>query len=158
MKTEEDEKTVLACAKGVLQVELILHERLLTTASSYFVAMLNSGMKEAIDKKIEINDFSFEVVNATVVLLYISAVPQHFSFDQMKSILQFSDKYDIQLIKDLVQNYFIEKLSPANVRDLVNFVTTAVHAPKLHSKCSAYLIKCIKESKVDLDTIDKDVV
>uniref|UniRef100_A0A914QGB7 BTB domain-containing protein n=1 Tax=Panagrolaimus davidi TaxID=227884 RepID=A0A914QGB7_9BILA len=163
IEKENVEPTVLSCKKGVAskayqkhrgkeftifvgEKPLKVHKKVLTDASPVFTAMFESSMKEVTEKKMIITDFDYEIVNAAIKLLYSDSVPTNFTFEQMLLLLQFSDKYDISLIKDLLHDYFVKHLSPINVCHIINFTTSTLCAPKLLEKCKEYILKCSKES------------
>uniref|UniRef100_A0A914PPM9 BTB domain-containing protein n=1 Tax=Panagrolaimus davidi TaxID=227884 RepID=A0A914PPM9_9BILA len=122
--------------------------------------MFESAMKEVTEKKMIITDFDYEIVNAAIKLLYSDSIPTTFTFEQMLLLLQFSDKYDISIIKDLLHDYFIKHLSPVNVCHIINFTTSTLCAPKLLEKCKEYIQKCSKESILipNLHILDKDLL
>ena len=56
--------------------------------------MFKSGMKESIENKVEIVDFSFETVEIALRLIYDAKCPT-LTLIQKLDLLKFFDKYDI---------------------------------------------------------------
>uniref|UniRef100_A0AC34FK38 BTB domain-containing protein n=1 Tax=Panagrolaimus sp. ES5 TaxID=591445 RepID=A0AC34FK38_9BILA len=153
---------------GILMIEkdkisgdnkINVHKQVLMDASPVFSAMIESGMKESIENKMIIPDFSFEVVDAAIKLCYTSNVPQDLNLDDMLSLYQFGDKYQIKIITDLVENYLIKNLLPSNVVEIIQF-SNFLSIKKLFQQCTNFLIKCSKESTavLGLESLDKNLL
>uniref|UniRef100_A0A914QTA6 BTB domain-containing protein n=1 Tax=Panagrolaimus davidi TaxID=227884 RepID=A0A914QTA6_9BILA len=78
--------------------KLKVHKQVLKDASLAFAGMLQSGMKEAIENKMIIEDFEFKIVEAAIKLLYGVNGLRKFSFEEMLVLYRFADKYEIQHI------------------------------------------------------------
>uniref|UniRef100_A0AC35GAY5 BTB domain-containing protein n=1 Tax=Panagrolaimus sp. PS1159 TaxID=55785 RepID=A0AC35GAY5_9BILA len=173
--TKDREPTVIALEKGIVQKgyhqrknftiivgdkSIKLHKRVLKAASPAFTAMFDSGMKEAVEKNMVITDFEYEVVHAAMKLLYSASVPTTFNFEQTLSLLQFADKYAIELIKNLVQDYLITRISSTNVCSLILFTKTIVLGNQLQQKCINFIINRLKARQHvhGMETLDKDVM
>uniref|UniRef100_A0AC34GXQ9 BTB domain-containing protein n=1 Tax=Panagrolaimus sp. ES5 TaxID=591445 RepID=A0AC34GXQ9_9BILA len=173
LMVEKNEPTVLNCKNGVApksylkkkdkdfaifvgDKKIYVHKHVLMEVSPVWNAMLESGMKEAIENKMIITDFPFEIVVATIKLCYSSNVPQKFDLEDILLIYRFADKYEIKLI---TANYLIKHISPSNVVHLIHFTNSFI-AAKLHQSCVDFLIKCAKESVAVFgsESLDKDLV
>uniref|UniRef100_A0AC34G0H1 BTB domain-containing protein n=1 Tax=Panagrolaimus sp. ES5 TaxID=591445 RepID=A0AC34G0H1_9BILA len=134
--------------------EIQVHKKVLMDASSVFAGMLESGMKEAIENKMIIDEeeFSFEVVDTAVQLCYNAFFLLEFNLEDMLSLYKFADKYDI---KGSVEDSLIKGISASNVVQLVHFSTT-FNAEKLHQNCVEFVIKCLEGRTPVLgsDTLD----
>jgi hypothetical protein len=173
--TKDREPTVMALEKGIVpkgyhqgknftivvgDKSIKLHKHVLKAASPVFIAMFDAGMKEAVEKNMVITDFEYEVVHAAMKLLYSASVPTTFNFEQMLSLLQFADKYAIELIKNLVQDYLITRISSTNVCSLILFTKTIVLGNQLQQKCIDFIINRLKARQHvhGMETLDKDVM
>uniref|UniRef100_A0AC34FHV8 BTB domain-containing protein n=1 Tax=Panagrolaimus sp. ES5 TaxID=591445 RepID=A0AC34FHV8_9BILA len=127
--------------------------------SPVFSGMFESGMKETIENKMIIPDFSFKIVDAVMKLFYNCVVAQTFNLEDLLLLYQFADKYQMTRIMDLLENYFIKKISPSNIVQLEKF-STDFYAKKLHQSCIDFLIKCSEQHTPILgaESLDKDLV
>uniref|UniRef100_A0AC34GS77 BTB domain-containing protein n=1 Tax=Panagrolaimus sp. ES5 TaxID=591445 RepID=A0AC34GS77_9BILA len=141
--------------------EIKVNKQFLKDASPVFAGMLESGMKEATENKMIIDEkyFSFEIVNAVVALSYGQTVSQKFTLEDILSMYQFADKYFLKFVTDLIEYFLIKYLSPSNVVHLEKLSKT-FNALKLHQSCIDFLIKCSKKSVAVLgsESLDKDFV
>uniref|UniRef100_A0AC34F752 BTB domain-containing protein n=1 Tax=Panagrolaimus sp. ES5 TaxID=591445 RepID=A0AC34F752_9BILA len=137
-----------------------VHKKVMMDASPVLTAMLGSGLKETTENKLDIKDFSFEVVDAAIKLCYSCGVPRKFTTDDLLSLYQFAEKYEIKLIMDLVENYLVnKKICTENVCQLVRFSKT-FSATKLYQSSIDFLLQCSKESTPvsGLDILDNDLL
>uniref|UniRef100_A0AC34FB70 BTB domain-containing protein n=1 Tax=Panagrolaimus sp. ES5 TaxID=591445 RepID=A0AC34FB70_9BILA len=80
-----------------------------------FDAMFNSAMKEAIESKVEINDFSFDIVEKAVKLCYDFNLVPDISFEDCFLLLTFADKYIMENLKDNLEGYVCDKITVSNL-------------------------------------------
>uniref|UniRef100_A0A914QAT9 BTB domain-containing protein n=1 Tax=Panagrolaimus davidi TaxID=227884 RepID=A0A914QAT9_9BILA len=92
---EADDKDVTIV---VGEQELKVHKWILCVKSSVFKAELNSGMKEALENKITITDFSFETVEIFLHYCYERYVYNLIIEENASELLHFADKYNIELL------------------------------------------------------------
>uniref|UniRef100_A0AC34Q8R6 BTB domain-containing protein n=1 Tax=Panagrolaimus sp. JU765 TaxID=591449 RepID=A0AC34Q8R6_9BILA len=78
--------------------EMKLSKELLKIHSSAFVAMFETDCVEAKENKIEIKDFTFDVVKIIVKILYSGTVPHGSTFEMMQKVCRFADKYDLEIL------------------------------------------------------------
>jgi hypothetical protein len=90
--------------------ETKVHKLILYSQSDVFSAMLNSNMKESNENKVVFSDFSFDIVEAAVKMIYNCNCVTSFSIDDLMSLLQFFDKYQIPELKDKVESVLIGKI------------------------------------------------
>uniref|UniRef100_A0A914QYX6 BTB domain-containing protein n=1 Tax=Panagrolaimus davidi TaxID=227884 RepID=A0A914QYX6_9BILA len=79
-----------------------VHKNILGTRSNVFHAMFESKMKKSIKNKVEIKDFSFEIVETALKLIYNCNFIISLSIEDMMKLLQFFDKYNIQSLKNKI--------------------------------------------------------
>uniref|UniRef100_A0AC34FMF7 BTB domain-containing protein n=1 Tax=Panagrolaimus sp. ES5 TaxID=591445 RepID=A0AC34FMF7_9BILA len=90
-----EDLTIIAADKKELKV----HKCVLAAQSPVFYAMFNSGMKETIENKVEIIDFSFETIQKAVQICYHQNFDVDISLDETALILHFVDKYDMAIVQ-----------------------------------------------------------
>uniref|UniRef100_A0A914Q2V2 BTB domain-containing protein n=1 Tax=Panagrolaimus davidi TaxID=227884 RepID=A0A914Q2V2_9BILA len=90
---KEEDKDITFVAGGH---ELKAHKWIISSCSSVFKAGLESGMKEAIEKKITITDFSYETVKIAIEHCYEREVDDLINEENAYELLHFADKYNIQ--------------------------------------------------------------
>uniref|UniRef100_A0AC35F3U5 BTB domain-containing protein n=1 Tax=Panagrolaimus sp. PS1159 TaxID=55785 RepID=A0AC35F3U5_9BILA len=76
-----------------------VHKLILKNRSNVFRAMLNSKMKESNENKVEITDFSFDVVETGIKMIYNCNFETTLSIEDLIKLLQFFDKYNILSLK-----------------------------------------------------------
>jgi hypothetical protein len=130
--------------------EIKAHKFILRERSPYFAAMFDSGKKEATQNKVEIEDFSFDVVDAAIKICYDCEIKDYgikylFSMDEFLLLLKFSDVYDIAHVKTYAESYLADEITQNNVCRLAN-AAVEFHAEKLQLSCINSLIKYLKNS------------
>uniref|UniRef100_A0A914PSN2 BTB domain-containing protein n=1 Tax=Panagrolaimus davidi TaxID=227884 RepID=A0A914PSN2_9BILA len=84
---------------SVEKKEIKVHKCVLRSQSDVFRAMFNSKMKESIENKVEITDFSFNVVETGIKMIYYCSFETTLSTEDLMKLLQFFDKYNISSLK-----------------------------------------------------------
>uniref|UniRef100_A0A914QJB3 BTB domain-containing protein n=1 Tax=Panagrolaimus davidi TaxID=227884 RepID=A0A914QJB3_9BILA len=143
---------------SVEKKEIKVHKLLLRTKSNVFRAMFNSKMKESIENKMEITDFSFNVVETGIKMIYNCNFETCLSIDDLMKLLQFFDKYNIQSLKDKVEPLVIRQISAVNVCHLTNSSILS-NSLKLKNKCLEFMEKSLasKTAISDIEILDKDI-
>uniref|UniRef100_A0A914PQJ4 BTB domain-containing protein n=1 Tax=Panagrolaimus davidi TaxID=227884 RepID=A0A914PQJ4_9BILA len=144
----------------VEEKEIKVHKCVLGSQSNVFRAMFNSKMKESIENKVEITDFSFNVVETGIKMIYNCNFESTLSFEDLMKLLQFFDKYNIQELKDKVESLLIAQISAANVCLLTN-ASIISNSPNLKNKCMDFLMDSFFASKTplnDIQILDKDIL
>uniref|UniRef100_A0A914PHL1 BTB domain-containing protein n=1 Tax=Panagrolaimus davidi TaxID=227884 RepID=A0A914PHL1_9BILA len=138
--------------------EIKVHKLFLKHRSNVFRTMLNSNMKESIENKVEIIDFSFDVVETGIKMIYNCNFETTLSIDDLMKLLQFFDKYNIPSLKDKVESHLISQISAANVCRLTN-ASILTNSFKLKNKCMEFMEKCFasKTPFKDIEILDKDI-
>uniref|UniRef100_A0A914Q3U0 BTB domain-containing protein n=1 Tax=Panagrolaimus davidi TaxID=227884 RepID=A0A914Q3U0_9BILA len=138
--------------------DIKVHKLVLQTKSNVFQAMFNSKMKESIENKVEIKDFSFDVVETGIKMIYSCNFETTLSIDDQMSLLQFFDKYNLQSLKEKVEQLLISQISAANVCLLTN-ASILSNSLKLKNKCIEFIMAAMasKTSISDIETLDKDI-
>uniref|UniRef100_A0A914Q0R8 BTB domain-containing protein n=1 Tax=Panagrolaimus davidi TaxID=227884 RepID=A0A914Q0R8_9BILA len=144
----------------VENIEIKVHKCVLGSQSNVFRAMFNSHMKESIENKVEIIDFSFNVVETGIKMIYYCNFESSLSMNDLMKLLQFFDKYNIQKLKDKVEFHLIAQISAANVCRLTN-ASILSNSLKLKNKCMDFLMDSFFVSKTplsEIEILDKDIL
>uniref|UniRef100_A0A914P3M7 BTB domain-containing protein n=1 Tax=Panagrolaimus davidi TaxID=227884 RepID=A0A914P3M7_9BILA len=138
--------------------EIKVHKVILKNCSNVFQAMFNSKMKESIENKMEIKDFSFNVVETGIKMIYNCSFETTLSLEDLMKLLQFFDKYNIQSLKDKVEPFLIAQISAANVCHLTNY-SILTNSFKLKNKCIEFLRDSFasKMPLNDIEILEKDI-
>uniref|UniRef100_A0A914YJR8 BTB domain-containing protein n=1 Tax=Panagrolaimus superbus TaxID=310955 RepID=A0A914YJR8_9BILA len=137
--------------------EIKVYKCVLAAHSPVFAAMFESPMKEAAENKVEIPDFSFEIVEKAVKLCYHRSLVSDISIDESFSLLEFADKYNMANIQDNLEEYLGDKITVSNVCDIVNRAA-AVNASNLQNRCLDFVVICFgkKECVPNMELLEKD--
>uniref|UniRef100_A0A914YG84 BTB domain-containing protein n=1 Tax=Panagrolaimus superbus TaxID=310955 RepID=A0A914YG84_9BILA len=125
--------------------ELKIHKWILCAKSPVFKAELNSGLKEAVEKRIEITDFCFETVKIATDFCYEQNISELVNEENASELLHFADKYNIKSLHDSIQALSIEKLSELNVCKFAN-LSISTNANELRECCICFLVNLSKQS------------
>uniref|UniRef100_A0AC35G5Y6 BTB domain-containing protein n=1 Tax=Panagrolaimus sp. PS1159 TaxID=55785 RepID=A0AC35G5Y6_9BILA len=131
-----------------------VHKWILCVKSSVFKAELNSGMKEALENKITIIDFSFETVEIVLHYCYERDFYNLITEENASELLHFADKYNIELLHHTIQIALFRKIGigTANVVKFANMSVTS-NAHELQEDCVCFLLNAIK-NQTPVDDID----
>uniref|UniRef100_A0A914QQ88 BTB domain-containing protein n=1 Tax=Panagrolaimus davidi TaxID=227884 RepID=A0A914QQ88_9BILA len=151
---EQENKDFIISAGGK---EIHAHKNVLAARSPVFSRMFVSGMKEAKENKVTIEDFTFNIVEKAIKLCYHQSLVPYSTLEEKTKLLQFFEKYDIQPLKDILEKYLISVLNEFTVCRLTNAALLS-NATKLEMKCKKFLRSCFKKTKpiTDFDILDKD--
>uniref|UniRef100_A0A914P9R3 BTB domain-containing protein n=1 Tax=Panagrolaimus davidi TaxID=227884 RepID=A0A914P9R3_9BILA len=143
---------------SVEKKEIKVHKLIISKRSNVFRAMLNSKMKESIENKMEMKDFSFDVFETGIKMIYNCNFETSLSIDDQLSLLQFFDKNNLLSLKDKVESHLIAQISAANVCRLTNFSIFS-NSPKLKNNCMDFIEKSFasKTPLSDIKILDKDI-
>uniref|UniRef100_A0AC34FR33 BTB domain-containing protein n=1 Tax=Panagrolaimus sp. ES5 TaxID=591445 RepID=A0AC34FR33_9BILA len=136
--------------------EIQVHKNVLAVHSPVFNAMFQSSMKEALESKVEITDFSFEIVEKVVKLCYQQDFASDISFDEAALLFRFVDKYDMAIIQDNIEDFLGAKITISNFCETAN-CAVAANATKLQNRCMDFLINCMfkKAFVPNMETLEK---
>uniref|UniRef100_A0AC35F1M9 BTB domain-containing protein n=1 Tax=Panagrolaimus sp. PS1159 TaxID=55785 RepID=A0AC35F1M9_9BILA len=150
---QEEDKDFTIVADGK---EFAAHKLVLSTRSSVFARMFKSGMKEAKENKVEIEDFSYAIVEMGVKLCYHHSLVPRTNLEEKMKLLQFFDKYDMQQLKDNYESQLIREIDESNVCILAN-ISLLSNCTKLKERCADFIRDCMKTKPIkDLDSLDTD--
>uniref|UniRef100_A0A914PGC5 BTB domain-containing protein n=1 Tax=Panagrolaimus davidi TaxID=227884 RepID=A0A914PGC5_9BILA len=150
-KQENKDFTISADGK-----EVYAHKSVLAARSPVFSRMFEAGMKEAKENKVDIQDFTFNIVEKAIKLCYHQSLVPYSTLEEKTQLLQFFEKYDIQPLKDVLEKYLISILNEITVCRLTNAALLS-NASELKMKCTEFLESCHKSKPIaDFDILDKD--
>uniref|UniRef100_A0A914QCY7 BTB domain-containing protein n=1 Tax=Panagrolaimus davidi TaxID=227884 RepID=A0A914QCY7_9BILA len=147
----------------VEEKETKVHKFILKNCSDVFQAMFNSNMNESIENKVEIKDFSFDVVETGIKMIYHCKFETSLSMNEsmklLMKLLQFFDKYDIPSLKVKVESHLIAQISAANVCLLTN-ASIRSNSLKLKNECMEFLMIAMasKTPLSDIEILEKDIL
>uniref|UniRef100_A0A914QEC9 Speckle-type POZ protein n=1 Tax=Panagrolaimus davidi TaxID=227884 RepID=A0A914QEC9_9BILA len=151
-KTGFEDFTIVAGGK---QIEV--HKCVLACQSPVFEAMLKSSMKEGIENKVEISDFSSDIVEKAIKLCYQQIGVSDVSLEECSLLLKFADKYDIATLMGDLEKYLGDKIDVSTVCEISKYAADG-NAVKLRNKCLDYLACFLskKEYVPNMEMLDKD--
>uniref|UniRef100_A0A914Q0Y9 BTB domain-containing protein n=1 Tax=Panagrolaimus davidi TaxID=227884 RepID=A0A914Q0Y9_9BILA len=136
--------------------ELKVHKNILAAQSPVFAAMFKPHTKEAMEGKAEIPDFSFKIVEKSIKLCYNHDFDPDTSIDESFVLFKFAEKYDIQLLKDDIQDYLADKIDISNLCEIAQRAIDE-NAVKLRNKCMDSLSSFLSKKKFvpNMEVLDK---
>uniref|UniRef100_A0AC34F9R4 BTB domain-containing protein n=1 Tax=Panagrolaimus sp. ES5 TaxID=591445 RepID=A0AC34F9R4_9BILA len=137
--------------------EIKINKCVLACQSPVFDAMFNSAMKEAIENKVEITDFSFDIVEKAVKLCYDFNLVPDISIEDCFLLLTFADKYIMENLQENLIAFICDKITVSNVCEIVNF-SIATQSSKLQNRCLDFFMECSlkKELIPGMSRLDPD--
>jgi hypothetical protein len=112
------------------------HKIILISKSKYFNNMFLSQLKESKKEIIEIKDYSYEIF--LKILKYIYSDNIEFNNENYMDILDASNFYQIDSLKNKIQDYIIMYISIINVFDLLE-ISYIYNLEKVKYKCLKYI-------------------
>uniref|UniRef100_A0A914PDF2 BTB domain-containing protein n=1 Tax=Panagrolaimus davidi TaxID=227884 RepID=A0A914PDF2_9BILA len=126
--------------------EIKVYKCVLACQSPVFAAMFKHSMKEGIENKVVISDFTFDIVEKAMKLCYQQMDISNVSNDEIYLLLEFADKYDITILKDNLEESLVEKLDISNVCEIVKNIANG-NALKVRNKCIDFVTACVARKK-----------
>uniref|UniRef100_A0A914PIT6 BTB domain-containing protein n=1 Tax=Panagrolaimus davidi TaxID=227884 RepID=A0A914PIT6_9BILA len=124
----------------------------MSDASPVFAAMFQSKMKETIENKMDLIKFDFNTVEFAIELCYDKKILEDLDLDFCKDLLRFSDKYDIQKIREQIEAEIRSKITCLNVVEIAN-LSILFNAPNLRQMCFDFIL-CSNYNESPLDNIE----
>uniref|UniRef100_A0A914XYV5 BTB domain-containing protein n=1 Tax=Panagrolaimus superbus TaxID=310955 RepID=A0A914XYV5_9BILA len=133
--------------------EIKVYKCVLVCYSSVFSAMFKDNSLN----KVEISDFSYEIVEKAVKLLYHRDLVSDISVEEAILLLKFAEKYSIEMLKDNIEEFLGDEITVSNVSEIAN-CAFGVNAFKLRKKCYGFFINCLsmKYSVPKMELLEKD--
>uniref|UniRef100_A0AC35EXK5 Speckle-type POZ protein n=1 Tax=Panagrolaimus sp. PS1159 TaxID=55785 RepID=A0AC35EXK5_9BILA len=137
--------------------EIKVHKCVLASQSPVFAAMLKPHTKEAIEGKVEIIDFSYDIVEQALKLCYNYNLISEISVDESLLLLKFADKYDTVVLKNDLEEYLADKISVSSICEIAKYAISE-NVLKLQSKCMDSLALFLSKNKFvpNMKLLDKD--
>uniref|UniRef100_A0A914PZ71 BTB domain-containing protein n=1 Tax=Panagrolaimus davidi TaxID=227884 RepID=A0A914PZ71_9BILA len=118
---------------------------------------MGSGMKEAVENRIYIDDFTFEAVKLVIEYLYERNIRNKINEENAYELLHFADKYDVRGLKHVLQDVLMQKITVPNVCMFANMSITS-NAHELRECCICFLLKCVGKSVIaDVQALDDEI-
>uniref|UniRef100_A0AC35GMZ6 BTB domain-containing protein n=1 Tax=Panagrolaimus sp. PS1159 TaxID=55785 RepID=A0AC35GMZ6_9BILA len=139
--------------------EIEVHKCVLACQSPVFAAMLKPHTKEAIENKVVISDFTFEVVEKGIKLCYTQLHVSDCSVKENLLLLKFTDKYDIKVVKENLEEYLGDQIAVENVCE-ISKCSGETNVLKLQNKCLDFLALFLskKEDIPNMEILEKTVL
>uniref|UniRef100_A0AC34FBC4 BTB domain-containing protein n=1 Tax=Panagrolaimus sp. ES5 TaxID=591445 RepID=A0AC34FBC4_9BILA len=128
--------------------EITVYETVLIHYSPVFAALFERQWKETTERKCIIPDFSYKIVKIAMEILYGKMCGEYLIIEEIVSLYQFADKYDMQILMGAVKERTIH--TPFNVCE---FLTVAFErkCDNLVTYCIDYIKSCFQnEIKIDV--------
>uniref|UniRef100_A0AC34GSQ4 BTB domain-containing protein n=1 Tax=Panagrolaimus sp. ES5 TaxID=591445 RepID=A0AC34GSQ4_9BILA len=137
--------------------EIEVHKVILAYHSPVFNVMFSSGMKETTESKMEVIDFSSDIVEKAIKLCYGFKLLSDLSNDECFSLLKFADKYNMMIIQDIIESFLCAKISVSNVCEFANS-SIETNSLKLQNQCMNFLVNCLYAKQVvsNMELLDRD--
>uniref|UniRef100_A0AC34F2E2 BTB domain-containing protein n=1 Tax=Panagrolaimus sp. ES5 TaxID=591445 RepID=A0AC34F2E2_9BILA len=133
------------------------HKDILAKISPVFNKMFKDATNEK--NKIKIHEFSHEIVKIAIDFCYSKDIGDQITVSNKNQLLAFSDKFQIENLKNTVEAAFVQKICDETV---ANFSTLSItyHAEKLRECCICFLMLKKPAEILDIknwDKIDKEI-
>uniref|UniRef100_A0A914QJG9 BTB domain-containing protein n=1 Tax=Panagrolaimus davidi TaxID=227884 RepID=A0A914QJG9_9BILA len=130
------------------------HESLFVSESPIFAAMFEQ-LKDENEKIIEIPDFSFEIVQKAIKLIYHRDLVQEIPLKDAFLFLKFAITYDLSTLKNNLELYVGCNLTIVKVYDAIN-TAKELNAEKLQNICMDFLVDSISKQRFVPNVTDLD--
>jgi len=125
--------------------EISAHKLILCARVPYFKKMFESGMKEAVDNKVEVPDTDPEIFKRLLKFIYTGRVDEDLN-DYAADLLGLADIYDIHDLKGFCEASLLNLVGSDNL--ISTLITAHIYeCPDLKQKCIDELIQKRKDLK-----------
>uniref|UniRef100_A0A914PCA2 BTB domain-containing protein n=1 Tax=Panagrolaimus davidi TaxID=227884 RepID=A0A914PCA2_9BILA len=137
--------------------EIMVHKCVLFSRSDVFRAMLKPHTKESAENKVVLKEVPFEIVETAVKMMHEYNCDTALSTDDLMSLLQFFDIYNLTQPKAKIELLLIDRICPSTVCRLANH-SVLTNSSDLKEKCIEFLAVAFttKSSLNDFEALDKD--
>ena len=125
------------------------HKEILMARSSYFRAIFNSAMKEAVTNEVVIKDANPDVFEEMLKFFYTGLPPKNLS-EIARFLLPLADRYDVTILKSRCVSAIINTLTLKNVIEAL-LLADAHDCPRLKKKCLPLVKENVKKLKTTED-------
>jgi len=119
--------------------EIPAHKIILSSRSSYFRALFNSGMSEATTNRLVVDDIDATTFKAVLKFLYCGRLPEDLRTSAMKYI-PVAEKYDIEILRGASENALSQSLTLDNGVDAL-VLAELYNCPYLKMKAIYWFFK-----------------
>jgi hypothetical protein len=128
--------------------EIKVHKCVLAGHSPVFTAMFkSSAMKEAMENKVEIPDFTFDIVEKAMEICYNQNLVTDEPLDECFMLLKFADKYNITFLEDNLEVHLCDKIAVSTVSEIAQHAI-ADNVLKVQKKCIDFLVICLSKKRI----------
>jgi len=117
------------------------HKAIVSARSPVFAAMVESGMKESVENRVEINDIAPDIFEALLRFIYTDRVDFNQPDLDVEDLLVAANKYMLPLLKLECQKFLsesltiencVEMLTLADLHNCVHLKRSTLHFIRLH--------------------------
>ncbi|KAH9391867.1 hypothetical protein TYRP_022365 [Tyrophagus putrescentiae] len=124
--------------QGEQSQELKAHKAILAAGSPIFSAMFENDTVEQKRGVVEITDFDYDTMEQLLTFLYTGKIPPMETFAEQ--LLAASDKYQVDALKDICEDYLVSVLAADTVAGLL--LLADLHtAANLRLKCINFIVR-----------------
>uniref|UniRef100_A0AC35GIJ9 BTB domain-containing protein n=1 Tax=Panagrolaimus sp. PS1159 TaxID=55785 RepID=A0AC35GIJ9_9BILA len=127
--------------------EIEVHKNVLACQSPVFEAMFKPHTIEAKESKVEISDYTFEIIEKGIKLCYKQILVSDCSVEESLLLLKFTDKYDIKVVKENLEEYLGDQVTVENVCE-ISKCSGETNALKLGKKCLDFLVLLLAKKEL----------
>uniref|UniRef100_A0A914YMG7 BTB domain-containing protein n=1 Tax=Panagrolaimus superbus TaxID=310955 RepID=A0A914YMG7_9BILA len=137
--------------------QIKVHKCVLAYHSPVFDASFQSLLKESVKNKLEITNYSYEVVEKAVKLCYHRDLVSDISVEDAFSLFNFAELYNMTEIQDNLEGYLCDKITVTNVCEILNF-SVAAKAVDLKNRCMDFLMICFAKNEFvpNMELLEKE--
>ncbi|KAK0083982.1 hypothetical protein PV325_007825 [Microctonus aethiopoides] len=92
-----------------------VHKIILAACSPVFLAMFKADMTESLNKQVIITDIEVDIMEKVIKFMYTGVIDPIPTFNDLLSILEVADKYEIKILKELCEKNLSENRTIDNV-------------------------------------------
>ncbi|XP_014300756.1 TD and POZ domain-containing protein 2-like [Microplitis demolitor] len=119
--------------------ELPAHKVILSAHSPYFYAMLTTNMKEAIENRITIENFSLDVITEMLEFFYTGKTKASNDVDVALKTIEVAEMYQISELKEICESTLIKKMTINNVLSIAS-VADDLNVTRLRHKAINFML------------------
>ncbi|KAK0078593.1 hypothetical protein PV325_002332 [Microctonus aethiopoides] len=120
--------------------EIPVHKIVLAVYSPVFLAMFKADMTESVNKRIVVTDIEVDIMEKVIEFMYTSVIDPIPEFNDLLSILEVADKYQIMNLKELCKELLSENITIDNVLKILERASLC-GVPQLMETLISFMVK-----------------
>ncbi|KAK0083988.1 hypothetical protein PV325_007831, partial [Microctonus aethiopoides] len=122
------------------ETEFPVHKIILAAYSPVFLAMFKTDMTESVNKRVVITDIEPDIMDNVIEFMYTGAIDPIPKFNDLLSILEVADKYEIKILKELCAENLSENITIDNVLKILERASL-YGVPQLVETVISFMVK-----------------